>query len=181
MKREPYDIPDIMQSLRQDVDAGRLTIEQAAEELCATNWTPYIDIDRTRHLLYGDETTMKIYYVDPRKMIPIGEAGYLPGQEQAKVYLDFLPKVIMKDICIEPDAAMIPQLLRLCGIDHYAGQLQISVRIEQPACPYMTVYYLRHDNIADSKTISWASNDPKDYDLANKILALLGVFKKESK
>lgn len=53
MNRKPYDIPDIMQSLRQDVDASNMTIEQTAEELCVTNWTPFIDIDRTKRLLYG--------------------------------------------------------------------------------------------------------------------------------
>lgn len=55
MRRKPYEIPTILQSLRQDVDAGRLTIEQAAEELCAAGWTNFVDVDRTKRLLYREE------------------------------------------------------------------------------------------------------------------------------
>ena len=52
---EPVEVEilDILQSLRQDVDAGRLTIGQAAEELCDAGWMNFIDIVRTKKLLYG--------------------------------------------------------------------------------------------------------------------------------
>ena len=53
MARKPYEIPSILQSLRQDVDTGRLTIGQAAEELCDAGWTNFVDIVRTKTLLYG--------------------------------------------------------------------------------------------------------------------------------
>lgn len=53
MTRKPHEIPSILQSLRQDVDTGRLTIGQAAEELCDADWTNFVDIVRTKTLFYG--------------------------------------------------------------------------------------------------------------------------------
>jgi hypothetical protein len=51
MNKEPFDIPNILQSLAMEVNSGRLTIEEAAEELCRNHWTTYVDIQRTEHLL----------------------------------------------------------------------------------------------------------------------------------
>lgn len=55
MRQRPYQIPNILESLRQDVESGFISIEQAAEELCAANWMPVIDVNRTKSLLYGKE------------------------------------------------------------------------------------------------------------------------------
>lgn len=51
MKRQPYDIPDILESLKHDVEKGCISIEDAAEELYCANWTNYIDVEKTRRLL----------------------------------------------------------------------------------------------------------------------------------
>ena len=51
MKDKPFDIPDILESLRRDVLSGALTIETAAEELCSAGWMNYIDMEKTKALL----------------------------------------------------------------------------------------------------------------------------------
>lgn len=51
MKDKPFDIPNILESLRRDVLSGALTIETAAEELCIAGWMNYIDMEKTKALL----------------------------------------------------------------------------------------------------------------------------------
>ena len=56
MKRnEAFDIPCILDSLRREIDAGTMTIEQAARELCRAGWTNFVDIEETRELLNRNE------------------------------------------------------------------------------------------------------------------------------
>lgn len=55
MRQRPYQIPNLLESLRHDIESGLISIEQAAEELCTANWTPFIDVNRTKSLLYGKE------------------------------------------------------------------------------------------------------------------------------
>lgn len=54
MKKEPYKIPTITESLKRDLTAGLITIEEAAAELYKANLTFYVDIDRAKELLKGD-------------------------------------------------------------------------------------------------------------------------------
>lgn len=51
MKKIAFDIPNILESIRADVEAGVLTIEQAAEELYDAGWMNYMDIDEAKRLL----------------------------------------------------------------------------------------------------------------------------------
>lgn len=46
-----FDIPCILESLRRKIDAGTMTMEQAARELCRAGWTNFVDIEETRELL----------------------------------------------------------------------------------------------------------------------------------
>jgi hypothetical protein len=46
-----FDIPCILDSLRAKIDAGAMTIEQAARELYRAGWTNFIDVEETRELL----------------------------------------------------------------------------------------------------------------------------------
>lgn len=46
-----FDIPSILTSLRQDVEAGRITIQAAATELCESGWMNCIDEEKARRLL----------------------------------------------------------------------------------------------------------------------------------
>lgn len=46
-----FNIPSITQSLRADVDEGRITLYEAAEELHISGWTNYIDVEKTKRLL----------------------------------------------------------------------------------------------------------------------------------
>lgn len=42
MRREPYDVPSITDSLRADYLAGRITAAEVSLELASANLTPYI-------------------------------------------------------------------------------------------------------------------------------------------
>ena len=43
--------PNVLQSLKADVEASTITLRQAAEELCTQGWSNFVDEDRTRRLL----------------------------------------------------------------------------------------------------------------------------------
>lgn len=49
--REPFPIKNILDSLRDDVLSGSLTISQAVEELYDAGWGNFIDEDKARRLL----------------------------------------------------------------------------------------------------------------------------------
>lgn len=51
MRKEPFPIKNILDSLREDVQSGAITLSQAAEELHRTGWTNYINEDATLRLL----------------------------------------------------------------------------------------------------------------------------------
>jgi hypothetical protein len=51
MNQKPFDIPSITDSLRRDLNAGIITIEEAATELHLAGWTTYIDIEHARRVL----------------------------------------------------------------------------------------------------------------------------------
>lgn len=44
-------IKNILDSLRVDVSAGRLTLHEAAVELCRAGWTNFVDEETARRLL----------------------------------------------------------------------------------------------------------------------------------
>lgn len=46
-----FGIKSILESLRDDVLSGKITLREAAEELCETGWTNFIDEDTARSLL----------------------------------------------------------------------------------------------------------------------------------
>ena len=46
-----FDIPNILESLKADVDSNKITIREAAEELHAAGWMNYVDEDRAKSLL----------------------------------------------------------------------------------------------------------------------------------
>lgn len=48
-------LPNILDAVRRDVEAGNMGLLEAAEELCAAGWTNYIDIERTKRLIGLDE------------------------------------------------------------------------------------------------------------------------------
>ena len=51
LEKANFQFKSILDSLHDDVVAGVLTMEEAAEELCQANWTPFIDTERTKELL----------------------------------------------------------------------------------------------------------------------------------
>lgn len=51
MRKEPFPIKNILDSLREDVQNGAITLSQAAEELHCAGWSNYIDEGTARRLL----------------------------------------------------------------------------------------------------------------------------------
>jgi hypothetical protein len=51
MNRKPFEIPNIIDSLRRDLDTNIITIDEAAKELYQSGWTNFIDVERTRKIL----------------------------------------------------------------------------------------------------------------------------------
>ena len=51
MRKEPFPIKNILDSLREDVQNGTITLSQAADELHRAGWSNYIDEDTARRLL----------------------------------------------------------------------------------------------------------------------------------
>lgn len=46
-----FNIPNILESLKADVDSGKITICEAAEELHVAGWLNYIDEEKAKALL----------------------------------------------------------------------------------------------------------------------------------
>lgn len=51
MKKEPFKIKNILESLRDDVLSGEITIKEAATKLCKAGWSNFVDEERTKKLL----------------------------------------------------------------------------------------------------------------------------------
>lgn len=51
MRKEPYNIKSILESLHDDVKSGKLSLQAAARELHLAGWTNYVDEEKTRQLL----------------------------------------------------------------------------------------------------------------------------------
>ena len=49
--KKPLVIPSILVTLRHDLKSGRITIEQATEELHRAGWMNYLNEERARELL----------------------------------------------------------------------------------------------------------------------------------
>lgn len=48
----PYAIPNILQSLKSDVENGVRTLRQAAMELCEAGWMNFVDEEKAKRLLH---------------------------------------------------------------------------------------------------------------------------------
>ena len=46
-----YKIKNILESLKEEVENGKVSLREAAAELHKAGWTNFIDIDATRNLL----------------------------------------------------------------------------------------------------------------------------------
>lgn len=51
MRKNPFPVKSILESLRDDVQSGVLTLHQAAEELYKAGWSNFIDEDKALRLL----------------------------------------------------------------------------------------------------------------------------------
>lgn len=50
-KQRPFEIHSILESLRRDILSGKITKQQAAEELYDAGWTTFVDLKKTEKLL----------------------------------------------------------------------------------------------------------------------------------
>ena len=53
-----FKLPNILESLKADVDGKKITIREAAEELHAAGWTNYVDEEKAKALLSAKENGM---------------------------------------------------------------------------------------------------------------------------
>ncbi len=51
MRKEPFKIKNILESLRDDILSGEITIKEAAIELYNSGWSNFIDEEKTKRLL----------------------------------------------------------------------------------------------------------------------------------
>lgn len=51
MMKKNYNVKIILESLKEDVVSGKISVREAAAELHKAGWTNFIDIDATRKLL----------------------------------------------------------------------------------------------------------------------------------
>lgn len=51
MRKDPFPVKSILESLRDDVKSGALTLHQAAEDLYNAGWSDFVDEDKARRLL----------------------------------------------------------------------------------------------------------------------------------
>ena len=51
MVKKIYNIKNILESLKEDVKKGKISVREAAVELHKAGWTNFIDIDATKSLL----------------------------------------------------------------------------------------------------------------------------------
>ena len=52
MRKDPFQVNGILESLRDDVQAGAITIYEAATELYEAGWSNFIDEEKARRLLH---------------------------------------------------------------------------------------------------------------------------------
>ena len=114
---------------------------------------------------------ISIYKIDSSKLIKIGEEGYQPGQEQAKVYFDTIPngQFIVEITGEEP----IREIASMVCCD-FGTNNPISLSIDNEDAQHigMTIYYCDIENKAPRHSIISYANctTESNYDLANKIL-----------
>ena len=58
-RKEPYKIKSILESLREDVIIGEITLEEAAIELHRAGWSNFVDEEKTKRLLGLDNKEEK--------------------------------------------------------------------------------------------------------------------------
>ena len=51
MCKDPFPVKSFLESLRDDVKSGTLTLHQAAEELYEAGWSNFVDENKARRLL----------------------------------------------------------------------------------------------------------------------------------
>ena len=61
MRKEPFPIKNILDSLREDVQNGTITLSQAAEELHRAGWSNYIDEDTAQGYSYTSSIDSDVY------------------------------------------------------------------------------------------------------------------------
>ena len=52
--RKPFEIPNILESLKADVESGEITLREAAEELYKAGWMNFVDEEKAKRLLRLD-------------------------------------------------------------------------------------------------------------------------------
>ena len=66
---KPFNVPNILVSLKRDIEGGKITIREAAEELYQAGWMNHIDEDRVKSLLKIEKSYVVV--VNKKGSIPL--------------------------------------------------------------------------------------------------------------
>lgn len=115
-----------------------------------------------------------IYKIDGSKLIPIGQPGYQKGQEQAKIYLDEVPKDEFTVAVTDP--WLIQRIGSLANVDLGGNhRILIGVNNRNPELVGLDITYMDgHSGTAKASVVSYA-NCPQesDYGLSHKLLSII--------
>lgn len=124
---------------------------------------------------------IRAYNLNPRKMVRIGDKGYLPGQEQAKedVYFD---GHVGQNCRVEVfDTALKHELLELCSIQgaDRTRPVILHVDIFDEGKSFLTLYYAGLFGNPMSRNIGNFVAGASDYSLCQHIIQRLVQAQKE--
>ena len=129
------------------------------------------DASEDKRYFSGKNMNISIYKIDSSKLVKIGEDGYLPGQEQAKIYFDEIPNG--EFVAEITDEEQIKEIAAMADVDFRGtNRLLISINNEDKQHIGMTIYYNDNEhNIAHYRLVSYENcNKESNYEVANKIL-----------
>lgn len=116
---------------------------------------------------------MKIYKIDNSKLIPVGEAGYVKEQEQAKTYYHSIPDgVFVVEVSTPSHIMNIVELTNKTLDVNVNKPITIAVDRDYEKRLAMTIYYIVEGcDFASHYTVSYGNcPEESDYELAEKIL-----------
>ena len=150
--------------------------QKAKDASHISNFAGVPDASEDKSYSPNKDMNISIYKIDSSKLIKIGKEGYIPGQEQAKIYFDTIPpnEVFNIDVLDENIKEKVAEML---GINaDIKRKILFSVDNRDSEHISMTAYYLSSTSkTAQHYVVSYANLDKvSNYELANKVLDYIG-------
>lgn len=115
----------------------------------------------------------KLYTVDGQRMVQIGQPGYQPGQEQAKIYHDKISDIGLDYQADITDNGLAEQIRRLAGIPSEEKSMKVSVTLFEAEKAHLTVYSQTCEGLITHKTVACYVKEESDYKIANAIISTI--------